>query len=72
MFRFWGIPGFDEEAENKIKKNIMKYVNQWYFIGSTQLIVGRTYKIPDILKQARGKFVPWSEAKRWYFCGFLV
>ena len=71
MFLFWDIPGFDEEAEYKIKKHIMKYVNQWYFIGSTQYIVGRTYKVPDILKRARGKFVPWSEAKRWYFFVFF-
>ena len=68
IFRFWTIPGFDEDAENRIKKHIIKYVNQWYFIGATLDIAITTFKTHNILKKATGKFVPWSEANKWYFC----
>ena len=68
IFEFWMIPGFDADTENRIKKHIIKYVNQWYFIGATLDIAITQFKIPDILKKATGKFVPWSEANKWYFC----
>ena len=65
-FDFWEIPGFDTDAENRIKKYVIKYVNQWYFIGETlEIGLGSSFKTPDILKKATGKFVPWS---KWYVC----
>ena len=30
------------------------------------------FKIPDILKKATGKFLPWSEANKWYFVHVFV
>ena len=50
-FRFQIIPGFDKDAENRITKYIIKYVNQWYFIGSTLDIAISQFKTPDILKE---------------------
>ena len=48
-FRFRIIPGFDKDAENRIKKYIIKYVIQWYFIGSTLDIAISQFKTPDLL-----------------------
>ena len=72
IFNFWMIPGFDEDAANRIKKHIIKYVHQWYFIGVTLDIAITNYKIRDILKKATGKFVPWSEANKWYFFNSFI
>ena len=55
----------DMETIEKIKRQI-KFVNQWYFIAITTTIVSQRLEKSDILKKATGKFVPWSEAKKWY------
>ena len=62
--------GLEEEEIKKIRSKI-KFVNQWLFIEVTKDIVitglGQTNK----LKMAEGKFVPWSEARKWYRLNFV-
>ena len=57
--------GLDKKTIGKIRKR-MKFVNQWFFIAMTRQIVKGDLEHANILKMATGKFVPWSQAKKWY------
>ena len=46
-------------------------MNQWVFIEATQRIVISGLQHANILKMAKGKFVPWSEAEKWYPLHFV-
>ena len=48
-------------------QKLIKYLDQWYFIEKTWEFVGKVFERPTILKKAKGKFGPWSEAAKWYF-----
>ena len=47
--------------------SLVKYIDQWAFLGLTRNIITQVLERPIILKKAKGKFVPWSEAQKWYF-----
>ena len=62
--------GLDRETFELIRKQF-KFVNQWFFISITKHIVREGFGLPDTLKMARGKFVPWSEAQKWYSLEYI-
>ena len=53
-------------------QKLVKYLDQWYFMAKTVSLVGTVYERPTILKKAKGKFVPWSEADEWYVCDIFT
>ena len=59
-----------KEEVVKIRSKI-KFVNQWVFIEATERIVISGLQHANILKMAKGKFVPWSEAEKWYGIHFV-
>ena len=62
----WVISNLDSDTQKKVKKIISaQFINQWYFMGLTKDKVSTTYETPPILKQATGKFLPWSDANKW-------
>ena len=43
----------------------VKYVDQWFFIEETSRFTTVGVHHHSILKKARGKFLPWSDAESW-------
>ena len=64
----WLIKLLDPDSQKMMKKYAGKFLNQWYFMGLTKEIASYAYELSPILKQATGKFLPWSDAVKWYYC----
>ena len=62
--KYFELFGLRKKQLEKISSSI-KFENQFWFIEKTRKIAGKAFGEPDILKMARGKFIPWSEADKW-------
>ena len=53
---------------NKQFQKLLRYIDQWFFIGKTKEIVGMVFGQTGKMKRARGKFISWSspKAQKWY------
>ena len=64
LLKYFELFGLRRKQLEKISSSI-KFVNQFWFIEKTRKIAGYGIENSDILKMARGKFIPWSEANKW-------